>query len=168
MKLVSKYTAKIMVFKKNCVLFSRLYISFKTMTETLRNSSVRKAVMAAFTVVHSTTPRRNQSVSLKVLVRWLQADCGQLSVEGIILDGAVVDQMLQRLVESTFEEYFNSVVAPYSLRQLDVKGLNIVLEVYKDGSLKKVTTEKQRIGPEERGFAVYLNSVWLEEILESW
>ena len=94
-----------------------------------------------------------------MLVRWLQADCGQLSVEGIILDGAVVDQMLQRLVESTFEEYFNSVVAPYSLRQLDVKGLNIVLEVYKDGSLKKVTTEKQRIGPEERGFAVYLNSV---------
>ena len=84
---------------------------------------------------------------------------GQLSVEGIILDGAVVVQMLQPLAESTFEEYFNSVVAPYSLRQLDVKGLNIVLEVYKDGSLKKVTTEKQRIGSEERGFAVYLNSV---------
>ena len=76
MKLVSKYTAKIMVFKKDCVLFSRLYISFKTMTETLRNFSVQKAVMAAFTVVHRTIPRRNQSVSRKALASWLQSDSG--------------------------------------------------------------------------------------------
>ena len=75
--------------------------------------------------------------------------------------------MLQPLAERTFEEYFNYLVAPYSLRQLDVKRLNIVLDVYKDGSLKKVTTEKQRIGSEERGFAVYLNSVRLERIFES-
>ena len=56
---------------------------------------------------------------------------GQLSVEGIILDGVVAVQMLQPLAENTLEEYFNSVVAPYSLRQLDVNGLNIVLEIYK-------------------------------------
>ena len=56
---------------------------------------------------------------------------GQLSVEGIFLDGAVVVQMLQPLPESIFEEYFNSVVPPYGLRQLDVKGLNIVLESIK-------------------------------------
>ena len=80
-------------------------------------------------------------------------------MEGITLDGAVVVQMHKPLAECTFEEYFNSVVAPHSLRQLDVKGLNIVLEVYKDGSLKKATTEGQRIGSEERGFGVYLNSV---------
>ena len=42
-----------------------------------------------------------------------------------------------------------------------------MLEVYKDNSLKKVTTEKQRIGSEERGFAVSLNSVRLEGTFES-
>ena len=75
MKLVSKYTTKIMVLKENSVLFST-YISFKNVTETLRTSSVRKAVMAAFTVTHRTTPRRKQGVYRKVLVGWLQSDSG--------------------------------------------------------------------------------------------
>ena len=52
-------------------------------------------------------------------------------MEGIILDRVVVVQILQPLAESSFEEYFSSVIALYSFRELDVKGLNIVLEVYK-------------------------------------
>ena len=83
----------------------------------------------------------------------------QLSVEGIILDRAVVVQMLQPLAESTFEEYFNSVVAPLQPQAARCQGAEYCVGVlYKDGSLKKVTTEKQRIGSRERGFAVYLNS----------
>ena len=68
---------------------------------------------------------------------------GQLSVEAVILDRAVVIQKLQHAAVSTFEEYFNSVIAPYSLTQLDVKRLDIVWEVYKDGSLKKATKDKR-------------------------
>lgn len=67
--LVSKYKVKIMVLKEDGVLFSRLYISFKTPLESLRTSSVRKGAMAAFTVARRTTMRRNQSLSRKVLVR---------------------------------------------------------------------------------------------------
>ena len=41
--------------------------------------------------------------------------------------------MLHPTAVSTFEEYFNSVVALYSLRQLeDVKRLEIVWDVYRD------------------------------------
>ena len=64
-------------------------------------------------------------------------------MDAIILDGAVVVQMLQPTAVSTFEEYFDPVVEPYIVRQLeDVKRLGIVWDVYKDDSLKKVTREK--------------------------
>ena len=82
MKLVSKYTAKIMVLKEHCVLFS---------------GQLRGGTKAYL---------------LKSLWDGFSQTVRQLSVEGIILDGAVVVQMLQPLAESTFEEYFNSVVAP--------------------------------------------------------
>ena len=68
---------------------------------------------------------------------------GQLSVEAVILDRPVVIKKLQHAAVSTFEEYFNSVLAPYSLTQLDVKRLDIVWEVYEDGFLKKATKDKR-------------------------
>ena len=68
---------------------------------------------------------------------------GQVSVEAVILDRPVVIQKLQHAAVSTLEECFNSVLAPYSLTQLDVKRLDIVWEVYKDGSLKKATKAKR-------------------------
>ena len=47
-------------------------------------------------------------------------------------------QKLQPKVDSTFEEYFCHIFAPYILRQLrDVEMLDIVWYVYKDDSLKK-------------------------------
>ena len=64
-------------------------------------------------------------------------------MEEVILDRAVVIQKLQHAAVSTFEEYFNSVLAPYSLTQLDVKRLDIVKEVYKDGSLKTAKKDKR-------------------------
>ena len=43
--------------------------------------------------------------------------------------------MLHLTAVSTFEEYFNSVVVLYSLRQLeDVKRLEIVWDVYRNNS----------------------------------
>ena len=72
-------------------------------------------------------------------------------MDAIILDGAVVVQMLQPTAVSTFEEYFDSMVALYILRQLeDVKRLDIVWDVYKDGSLKKVTREKRGSGQRKK------------------
>ena len=68
-------------------------------------------------------------------------------MDAIILDGAVVVQMLQPTAVSTFEEYFDCVVEPYILRQLEeVKRLDIVWDVYKDDSLKNVTRETQGSG----------------------
>ena len=46
-----------------------------------------------------------------------------------------------------FEEYFNSIFAPYILRQLeDAKRIDIVWDVYKDDSLKKAAREKRGSG----------------------
>ena len=71
----------------------------------------------------------------------------QLSVDAIILDGAVVVQMLQPTAVSTFEEYFDSVVGPYILRQLEnFNRLDIVWDVYKDDSLKKLKRSKRGSG----------------------
>ena len=80
-------------------------------------------------------------------------------MDAIIVDGAVVVQMLQPTAVSTFEEYFNSIFAPYILRQLeDVKRIDIVCDVYKDDSLKKAAREKRGSG-QRRKVAVYPNTI---------
>ena len=68
-------------------------------------------------------------------------------VDATVLDGPVIVQMLQPKVVSTFEEYFDVIFAPYILRQLEhVQRLDIVLDVYKDDSLKKAARERRDSG----------------------
>ena len=66
------------------------------------------------------------------------------NVDAIIIDRAVVIQMIQPKAVHTFDEYFNSVFAPYILRQLQVANrVDIVWDIYQDDSLKKSTREKR-------------------------
>jgi len=43
----------------------------------------------------------------------------QPAVDAVILDGAVIVQMLQPRTAHTFDEYFSNVFAPYILKQLE-------------------------------------------------
>lgn len=119
-KLVSKDKAKITVLKEDCVLFSRLYIACQNREGNLEDFFKFEN--------HPWPPSLSQMGQLRGgtkadLVKCL-ADASsqtveQPSVDAIILDGAVAVQMLHPKAVSTFEEYTDSVVAPYILRQLE-------------------------------------------------
>lgn len=86
------------------------------------------------------------------LVKCLTDGC-DLTVEqagradAIILDGAVIIQMLQPKAVSTFGEYFDRIFVPYILRQLeDVNRIDIVWDIYKDDSLKRSARERRGSG----------------------
>ena len=69
----------------------------------------------------------------------------------VILDGAVVVQMLPPSTAGTFEEYFDQVFRPYLLRQLvTATRVDVVFDVYIDGSLKQSSREKRGSGQRRR------------------
>lgn len=147
-KLVSKDKAKITVLKEDCALFSRLYIACQNREGNLEDFFKFENQPWPPSLSQIGQLRGGTKADLvKCLLDASSQTVEQPSVDAIILDGAVVVQMLQPKAVSTFEEYFDSVVAPYILRQLeDVKRLDIVWDVYKDDSLKKVTREKRGSG----------------------
>ena len=68
-------------------------------------------------------------------------------VDAVILDGAVIVQMLLPKTAHTFEEYFTTMVAPYILKILQsAKRVDLVWDVYKEDSLKKYLRNKKGSG----------------------
>ena len=147
-KVLSKDKAKITVLKEDCALFSRLYIACQNREGDLEDFFKFENQPWLPSLSQMGQLRGGTKADLvKCLSNASSQTVEQPSVDAIILDGAVVVQMLQPTAVSTFEEYFDSVVAPYILRQIeDVKRLDIVWDVYKDDSLKKVTREKRGSG----------------------
>ena len=68
-------------------------------------------------------------------------------MDAVILDGAVIVQVLQPKTVRTFDEYFSTVFAPYILKHLETaKRVDLVWDVYQDDSLKRSLREKRRSG----------------------
>ena len=69
------------------------------------------------------------------------------AVTSVVLDGAVIVQMLKPGTAKTFEEYAHQVFIPYVEGQLRrASRLDLVWDSYKDGSLKMATREKRGKG----------------------
>ena len=92
--------------------------------------------------------REGQKADLvKSLKAVATSETGQPTPDAIILDGAVIVQMLPPGTVRTFEEYCQTVFGPYIARQLQsVKRVDLVWDVYKEGSLKKATRERRGTG----------------------
>ena len=145
---MSTDTANITVLKEDCALFSRLYIACQNREGNVENFFKFENQPWLPSLSHMGHLRGGTKADLvKCLPGASSQTVEKPSVDAIILDSAVVVHMLQPTAVSTFEEDFDSVVAPYILRQPeDVKRLDIVWDVYKDDSLKKGTREKQGSG----------------------
>ena len=136
------------VLKEDCTLFSRLYIACQNRDGNLEDFFKFENQPWPPSLSQLGQLRGGTKADLVTCLSVVSSQVmEQPSVDAIILDGAVVVQMLQPKAVSTFKEYFESVFAPYILRKLnDVKRLDIVWDVYKDDSLKKATREKRGSG----------------------
>lgn len=76
--------------------------------------------------------RGGQKVDLvKCLPNPSTTNTASRKVDAVILDGAVIVQMLPPKTALTFEEYFGAVFAPYVMKQLEsVISADLVLDVY--------------------------------------
>ena len=85
------------------------------------------------------------------LVKCLKAvatpETEQPTLDAIILDGAVIIQMLPPGTVCTFEGYCQTVFGPHCKRQLQsVKHVDLVWDVYREGSLKRTTHKRRGTG----------------------
>ena len=148
-KPVSKDKTKIALLKNDCALFSHLYIACQ----------VRDGNLEEFFKYENQpwTPSLSQNGELRGGQKADLAKClsttvtlqttHQPTADAVILDGAVIVQMLQPRTIRTFEEYFTAIFAPYIQKQLETaKRVDIVWDVYHDNSLKKSLRLKRGSG----------------------
>ena len=142
-KKTTKDKEKLTVLKEDCALFGRLYVACQN-----RDGNIEEF----FKYENQSWPPSlsqmgklrggNKSDLVKCLPKFQNAKFD--APNAVILDGAVVVQMLPPSTAGTFEEYFDQVFRPYILRQLvTATRVDVVFDVYIDGSLKQSTREKR-------------------------
>ncbi|KAK3735626.1 hypothetical protein QZH41_007395 [Actinostola sp. cb2023] len=147
-KVISKDKAKVQVLKEDCQLFSRLYIACQSRDGNLEEFFRFENQPWPLSLSQMGQLRGGQKADL---VKCLSNTSAQIvehpTVDAVILDGAVIVQMLPPRTACTFEEYFNTVFASYILRQLEAaKRVDLVWDVYREDSLKRSAREKRGSG----------------------
>ena len=134
------------VLKEDCALFSRLYIASQNRNGDLDDFFKYENQPWPPSLVQAGNLHAGQKADLIKCVEPIN-NAKPPVLDVIILNGAVVVQMLSTGTTRTFEEYAQVVFLPYVLKQLDsVKRVDVVWDAYKENSLKKATREKRRSG----------------------
>lgn len=147
-KTVSKDKAKVKELKQDCALFSRLYIACQSRDGNLDDFFTYENQPWPPSIAQNGKLRGGQKADLvKCLTNEATEILEKPAVDAVILDGAVIVQMLPVKTSRTFEEYFDTVFAPYILKHLEAaKRLDLVWDVYRSDSLKSSTREKRGSG----------------------
>ena len=154
-KVVSKDKAKVEVLKEDCSLFSRLYIACQVRDGNLEDFFKYENQPWPPSLSQLGQLRGGQKADLlKCLPNTAAQIAKQPAVDAVILDGAVIVQMLQPRTARTFDEYFSTVFAPYILKHLETaKRVDLVWDVYRDDSLKRSLREKRGSGQRRKVLA---------------
>lgn len=148
MKEKSEDKEKIGVLKEDCALFSRLYIACQSSDRNLEEFFKFENQPWPPSLSHMGQLREGQKADLvKCLKAVATPETEQPTLDAILLDGAVIIQMLPPGTVRTFEGYCKTVFGPYIERQLQcVKRVDLVWDVYREGSLKRTMRERRGTG----------------------
>lgn len=149
-KTVSKDKAKVKgkELKQNCALFLRLYIACQSRDGNLDDFFTYENQPWPPSIAQNGKLRGGQKADLvKCLANEATEILERPSVDAVILDGAVIVQMLPVKTSRTFEEYFATVFAPYIMKQFEAaRRVDLVWDDYRSDSLKSSTREKRGSG----------------------
>lgn len=147
-KIVSKDKAKIQVLKKDCWLFSRLYIACQIRDGNLDDFFSYENQPWPPLLSELGRLRGGQKAELlKCLPRTTSEGLVAQPADAVFLDGAVIVQILETRTASTFDEYFHNIFARYVFKYLEnTKRVDLVWDIYKDNSIKKSLCEKRGSG----------------------
>ncbi len=145
---------QLLSLKNNCSLFSRLYIASQTRNGDLDDFFSHKNQACPPVLAKNGSIRDGDKAELlyglEELIS-LEKSIPNPSVEVLILDGAVIVNMLKPVNSKTFQDYANNVFLPYIQSQLQhVLRLDVVWDVYKPESLKEDTRSKRGKGIRRR------------------
>lgn len=146
-KAASKDQVKVKLLKEDCSLFGRLYIACQTRDGDLDEFFSYENQPWPPSLSDQGQLRGGQKADLLKCLPQATSPVSTPPVDAVILDGAVIVQMLEPKTSRTFDEYFSIVFAPYVLKQLEnAKRVDLVWDVYLDDSLKKSLREKRGTG----------------------
>ena len=146
-KAVSKDQATVKLLKEDCSLFGRLYIACQTRDGNLDESFSYENRPWPPSLSDQGQLRGGQKADLLKCLPQATSPVLTPPVDAVILDGAVIVQILEPKTSRTFDEYFSIVFAPCVLKQLEnAKHVDLVWDVYLDDSLKKSLREKRGAG----------------------
>ena len=151
-KTQSKQKEQLAALKSDCGLFLRLYISCQTRHGDLDQFFSHEN--------HAAPPALSTGGKLRIGVKADLIHCLESSqsedrsaplLDAAVLDGAAIVQMLNCGTSKTFQEYADTVFAPYISTQLQKKCcVDLVWDVYLPDSLKGKTREKRGTGTRKR------------------
>lgn len=147
-KVISKDKAKVALLKEDCALFSRLYIACQNRDGNLEDFFRYENQPWPPSLSQLNQLRGGQKADLLKCLPDISAQpATQPDVDAVILDGAVIAQILRPRTSRTFEEYFDTVFGPYILRILGTANrVDLVWDVYNEDSLKRSAREKRGSG----------------------
>ena len=147
-KVVSKDKVKVKELKEDCELFSRLFIACQNRDGNLDEFFAFENQPWPPSLAQSGNLRSGQKAGLiKCILNQAADPPSNFQADAVILDGAVIVQMLPVKTARTFEEYFNTIFAPYVLHQLETANrVDLVFDDYRKDSLKTSTREKRGSG----------------------
>ena len=146
-KAVSKDQAKVKLLKEDCSLFGRLCIACQTRDGYLDEFFSSENQPWPPSLSDQGQLRGGQKADLLKCLPQTTWPVSTPPEDAVILDGAVIVQVLEPKTSRTFDEYFSIVFAPYVLKQLEnAKRVDLVWDVYLDDSLKKSLREKRGAG----------------------
>ena len=147
-KSVSKDKEKVGLLKSDCSLFSHLYIACQRRDRNLEEFFKYKNHPQPPPLSEGGKLRGGSKSDLvKCLKKLLDGPSETPSVDAIIMDGAVLVQMLKPIMVQTFKEYSDRVFKPRVLKHLESVGrIDVVWDVYLEDSLKSSARERRRSG----------------------
>ena len=147
-KVMTKEKEKIGLLKEDCALLSRLYIACQSRDGNLEEFFQFENQPWPPSLSQMGNLREGQKADLvKCLQTIVNPEATQPTPDAIILDGAVIIQMLPPGTVRTFEEYCQTVFGPYITRDLQsAKRVDLVWDVYREGFLKKAARERRGTG----------------------
>ena len=144
---------KVLGLKSGVKLFSRLYVACQTRTGNMDEffSHENQPYPPALSNNGGSMRHSVKSDIISCLQKLVKGDNTVPVVSAIVLDGAVVVQMLRPSADQTFRQYSEEIFLPYIERYTrKAIRVDVVWDEYRNGSLKEATREQRGSGLRQR------------------
>ena len=148
---IPKGNQQVKSLKNDVALYARLYIGCQTRDENLEEFFRHENQQCSPALSDGIGTIGSKIDLLVCLERHAEPQSEAPTVTAVVLDGAVIVQMLKLGTVKTFEEYAQQMFIPYVVRQLQhVSRLDLVWDSYRADTLKASTREQRGKGVRRR------------------